>query len=94
MPIGDGFDPAGSIREAQIGFVSLADGTYTVEVDGYNFAGARQDTPTVSNTWTVSSSLPGSVRLNEILAVNSSGDDSIELFNPGTSSFALAEARP
>ncbi|MFT5105844.1 MAG: hypothetical protein ACI9UA_001466 [Pseudoalteromonas tetraodonis] len=89
LPIGDGFDPAGSIREAQIGFVSLADGTYTVEVDGYNFAGARQDTPTVSNTWTVSSSLPGSVRLNEILAVNSSGDDSIELFNPGTSSFAL-----
>jgi hypothetical protein len=89
LPIGSGFDPEGTIREAQIVLNGLADGTYTVEVEGYNFAGARQSSPTVSETWTVNASLPGSVRLNEILAVKSGGDDTIELFNPGTSSFAL-----
>ena len=89
LPIGEGFDPAGTVREAQIILTGLADGDYTVEVEGYNFAGARQTIPTVSETWSVNASLPGSVRLNEILAVNSAGDDTIELFNPGTSSFAL-----
>ncbi|YCM42810.1 lamin tail domain-containing protein [Verrucomicrobiaceae bacterium 227] len=89
LPIGDGFDPAGTVREAQIILTGLADGKYTVEVEGYNFAGSRQTLPTVSETWSVNASLPGSVRLNEILAVNSSGDDTIELFNPGTSSFVL-----
>ena len=89
LPIGDGFDPEGTVREAQIVLTGLVDGEYTVEVEGYNFAGARQSTPTVSETWSVNASLPGSVQLNEILAVNSAGDDTIELFNPGTSGFVL-----
>ncbi|MEN8864845.1 MAG: lamin tail domain-containing protein [Akkermansiaceae bacterium] len=89
LPIGSGFDPAGTVREAEIILTGLADGEYTVEVEGYNFAGARQSTPTISKSWNVNASLPGSVLLNEILAVNSNGEDTIELFNPGTSTFLL-----
>ena len=96
-PIGSGFDPAGSVRQAQIALNGLGDGAYTVEVEGQNFAGDWQAAPSVSKTWTVSSSLPGSAQLSEILAVNDSAfdvgggvfPDLIELSNPGTSSFDL-----
>ena len=91
LPIGDGFDPDnGTVRTGEIQLSGLVDGDYTVEVLGQTFAGVWQEEPTISETWTVSASLPGSVRLNEIIAAGGGSGDAVELFNPGTSSISLA----
>ncbi|MFP6882695.1 MAG: lamin tail domain-containing protein [Roseibacillus sp.] len=69
-PIGNGFvsgDP--TVRTAQIQLTGLADGTYTVFVDGQSFAGVWQETSTASRTWTVDSGLVRLV-INEVLADN------------------------
>ncbi|MDG2125456.1 MAG: right-handed parallel beta-helix repeat-containing protein, partial [Verrucomicrobiales bacterium] len=87
--IGDGFDPpAPTTRSSTISLTALADGPHTVEVEGMNFAGAWQETPSVSKTWNVNSALPASVRLNEILATGT--PDTVELFNPGPLPYDLS----
>jgi len=64
---------------------SLADGDHTVEVVGKDSAGRWQPLAEAnsSKTWTVNSSLPAAVRINEVLADSSSGSDWIELYHPG-----------
>ena len=90
-PIGNGFVPGVStVRTAQIQFTGLANGTYTVSVEGQSFAGVWQSSPTVSQTWTIDSSLSRLV-INEVLAnnggaVNHEGTfpDLIEICNFGS----------
>ncbi len=75
-PIGSRFRSGGHVfarRRSRLN--GLGDGTYTVEVEGQNFAGDWQLAPTVSKTWAVASSLPGSAQLSEVLAVNDSAFD-------------------
>lgn len=91
IDIGVGFDPdgpQGTVRTDTLELTGLADGTYTVEVLGQNFAGAWQETPTASRTWTVNSTYQDVV-INEILANNvdtfdheGTNPDVIELYNP------------
>lgn len=95
IPIGSGFDPAGTVRKGQIILASLPDGEYTVEVRGRDFAGNWQSTITPSDTWTVQRGKP-SVQINEILADNrgahlldGTAPDVIELINNGTSPIDL-----
>lgn len=83
-----------TIRSAQIILEDLAEGTYTVEVLGQDFAGNWQEEPTTSKTWTVNSR-PRLI-LSEVLAKNfatldHSGTypDLIELANTGGSSVEL-----
>ena len=95
--IGNGFDPPNAtVRLANIEFSDLPDGSYFVEVEGKTFAGEWQDEPTISRTWTVNRSLPASVVINEVLAVNNSAyehegtfPDVIELYNAGTEEYDL-----
>jgi hypothetical protein len=72
-----------------ITLTGLAEGTYTVYVQGKNAAGTWQITPTASKTWTVSNSLRR-VQINEVLAINNTAvehegtyPDLIELINSG-----------
>ena len=80
---------------APIALAGLGNGPHFVEVTGLNDAGFYQNDPvfgvdavvTVSQTWTVNTSLPG-LRINEVLAANSGGfvysnttPDAIELYN-------------
>ena len=83
-------------RTAQIELRDLPDGTYTVSVQGRTFAGVWQSTPTISDTWTVDSSLRRLV-ISEILSENGgsiehegSFPDMIELHNQGASALNLA----
>lgn len=87
--IGNGFDPQqGTLRTGIIELRDLPEGTHRVEVLGTNFAGVEQRSPTVSRTWTVSSSHK-SLIINEVLARNGSisvfgaTPDIIELYNAG-----------
>lgn len=94
LDIGDAADPfnppAATVREAQIVLSGLADGTYTVEVEGQNFGGDWQTTPTVSKTWTVDSALMRVV-INEVLADSGDGSaDKIEFYNVGANGVDLA----
>ena len=57
------------MRTAEIALTGLANGTYTVFVEGQSFAGVWQATPTASRTWTVDSNLSRLV-INEVLADN------------------------
>ncbi|MCP4849223.1 MAG: hypothetical protein GY899_14875 [Verrucomicrobiaceae bacterium] len=97
LPIGNGFDPPEiTTRVSDIELKGLQDGTYFIEVEGKTFAGEWQTTPTRSKTWTVNRSAPGSVVINEILAVNDSAyehegtfPDVIELYNTGNEDYEL-----
>ncbi len=82
-----------------IQLTGLTDGTYTVYVVAKNSAGVWQDdtAATASKAWTVNSSLPAQVRINEVLAtnvntlnVNGSKPDLIELYNDGPNSADLS----
>ena len=82
-----------------IQLTGLTDGRYTVYVVAKNSAGVWQDdtVATTSKAWTVNSSLPARVRINEVLAtnvntlnVNSSKPDLIELYNDGSNSADLS----
>jgi hypothetical protein len=66
--IGTGFDPAGTVRTGTIQLSGLADGEYSVEVLGRDFAGNWQ-TEASSARFTVNANAPA-VRINEILADN------------------------
>ncbi|MBN2476320.1 MAG: lamin tail domain-containing protein [Pirellulales bacterium] len=78
----------------------LADGDYTVEVQGKNRANVWQDEAdaSVSQTWAVDTSpLPLRVRINEVLAINTAAvehegtyPDLIELYNAGPNAVDLA----
>ena len=84
---------------------NLADGPHTVVVRGKNDAFYYQDYPalgpdatvTTSQTWIVKASMPGHVRLNEVLAhnvstamANGSHADAVELYNDGGQAVDLA----
>ena len=73
-----------------ITLTGLTAGTHNLQVRGKNDAGDYQAAPTVA-IWTVDPTFTPPVRLNEILATNTSAylngaayPDAIELFNPGT----------
>jgi len=95
IPIGAGFVGDGAtVRSVEVQLDSLADGPYTIEAIGQDFAGVWQDeaSPTTARPWTVDTSGPPPVDLviNEILAsagqlVSPLGTttDLIELFNRG-----------
>lgn len=85
-----------TVRTAQIQLSELADGTYTVFVEGRTYAGVWQSTPTASRSWTVDSALSRLV-INEVLADNDGAvahegtfPDIIELRNSGASPVDLA----
>ena len=85
-----------TVRTVQIQLSELADGTYTVFVEGRTFAGVWQSTPTASRSWTVDSTLFRLV-INEVLADNDgviahegTFPDIIELCNSGSSPVDLA----
>ena len=95
IAIGAGFDPNGTQRTDQLDLMNLADGDYTVEVIGQDFAGNWQVEPTVSRTWTVQRQLQRIV-INEVLASNSSTlnhfgskPDMVELYNAGSDAVNL-----
>jgi hypothetical protein len=95
LPIGRGFDPAGTVRTAQIQLSGLADGQYAVEVQGRDFAGNWQPAPTVVPPWTVVGDL-GKLVINEVLAINhtvlndvGTRPDLIELHNAGAAPVSL-----
>lgn len=88
-----------------ISLINLTNGNYAVEIAGKMDAGFYQDAAnlgdaalvTTSRIWTVNTSLPGTVRLNEILArnrntlvTNGESPDLIELFNPSQVSIDLS----
>ncbi|MEZ5303595.1 MAG: lamin tail domain-containing protein, partial [Verrucomicrobiales bacterium] len=97
LPIGSGFDPdPGTVRSATIELADLADGTYTVFVQGQDFAGNWQDEPTASLTWTVDAALAPQALINEVFAHNVSAypgggsyPDYVEFYNPGSAPFPL-----
>ncbi|MBL49807.1 MAG: hypothetical protein CMP28_12775 [Roseibacillus sp.] len=83
-------------RSAEIRLSGLDRGTYTVFVEGRDYAGVWQDQPTASHSWTVDASLSRLV-INEVLADNGGGHehegtfpDLIELGNPGSGPANLA----
>ncbi|MCA9213170.1 MAG: lamin tail domain-containing protein [Planctomycetales bacterium] len=84
---GGEFSTERAIDEA-IQLSNLANGDYTVDVIGKNALGFVQSQPTSSETWTVDRNSPASVRINEVLASQSTIEidgeypDLIELFNP------------
>lgn len=90
-------------RDSQIVLSGLADGAYSVEVLGQDFAGVWQTTPTASATWIVDAAftpapVPGSVRINEVLARNVTAwqqgpdyPDMVELHNPGDTPVSLED---
>jgi hypothetical protein len=95
LPIGAGFDPAGTVRTATLTLANLADGQYVVEVVGRDFAGNWQLQPTKTPAFRVATGEP-LVRLNEILADNrrSFGEgnqrpDYVELYNAGGNAIDL-----
>lgn len=67
-----------------ISLSGLSEGAHQVEVLGKDSAGRWQTTPNSSEVWTVTATLPGSVRINEVLADRSDGPDWVELHNPGS----------
>ncbi len=90
IAIGAGFDVDGTQRTDSIELTNLADGDYTVEVVGQDFAGNWQLEPTVSRTWTVQRQVQQLV-INEVLASNQttlkhfgSDPDLVELYNGST----------
>ncbi len=94
-PIGNGFDPTGTVRTARIELADLADGAYSVEVIGKDFAGNWQATPTQSASWTVQGN-SSRILISEVLANNQetldyfgARPDAIELHNAGSSSLNL-----
>lgn len=96
IAVGDGFDPGGTVRTAQLTLEDLADGPHWVEVVGQDFAGNWQAVPTRSETWTVGPAVAG-IRINEVLASNQdvfehegSSPDIVELHNPGSLPFDLS----
>ncbi|MCY2951560.1 MAG: lamin tail domain-containing protein [Planctomycetota bacterium] len=88
-----------------ISLTNLANGPHTVDVIGKNDAGLYQDSTilgsdaliTHSRTWTVdSTAIAPHIRINEVLALNTSLDhngslpDMIELYNDGAADFDLS----
>jgi len=88
-----------------ISLAGLANGSYVVEVSGKRDSGLYQDAiefsdsavTSTSRTWTVNTSLPGGLRLNEVLArnrftlvTNGESPDLIELHNSGNSTVDLS----
>jgi hypothetical protein len=79
-----------------ISLTNLADGTYTVEVQGKNSAGSWQDTPTVSKTWTVQNlpadtdgdGLPDAWETANGLNPNSAADAQLDKDGDGASNFS------
>ncbi len=95
IDIGTGYDPNGTVRTSQITLENLAEGEYTVEVLGRDFAGNWQAVPTRSQTWNVQPQL-NRLQINEVLATNQqtlndagARPDLIELYNGGNSEVAL-----
>lgn len=72
-----------------ITLTGLSLGDHQVEVLGKDSAGVWQTEPNASATWTVTTTLPAAVRINEVLADNSSGFDWVELYNGGSSDLDL-----
>lgn len=72
-----------------ISLSGLALGDYQVEVLGKDSNGIWQTTPNVSRIWTVTTTLPPVVRINEILADSMTGPDWVEFYNAGSSDFNL-----
>ncbi len=105
LQLGTGVDHNVAVidRDSQIILTGLADGEYSVEVLGQDFAGVWQTTPTATATWTVDSGftpaiIPGSVRINEVLASNITAwaqgpayPDMVELHNPGDTPVSLED---
>ncbi|MFO1512112.1 MAG: lamin tail domain-containing protein [Verrucomicrobiota bacterium] len=88
-----------------IALTSLTSGSYVVEVSGKRDSGLYQDATefansalvTTSRTWTVNTTLPGGLRLNEILArnrftlvTNGESPDLFELFNSSGATIDLS----
>ncbi|MCA9211951.1 MAG: CotH kinase family protein [Planctomycetales bacterium] len=95
IPIGNGFDPNGTVRKDTITLVSLDDGDYVVEVQGRDFAGNWLPDIATSRTWTVERGV-ASIQINEVLAdnrgayrVQGATPDVIELMNNGTAAIDL-----
>jgi hypothetical protein len=89
-------------RSEPIVLTGLSDGEHRVEVITRDSAGVWQDPSqaTVSRTWTVDTSLPARLRVNEVLAVNSGAlvhegttPDAIELYYDAPSSAAPLNLR-
>ena len=83
------------VRTAEIQLTDLADGDYTVFVQGKNLAQVWQTQPTASKTWTVDSQLTRLV-INEVMARNDTTlendgtfPDLIELYNAGAAALNL-----
>ncbi len=87
---------------SEIELSGLEPGNYTISVIGRDALGQWQDDTdaTTSHTWQVDPTLPGSVRLNEILTSNTAAyqagnefPDVIELYNDGGADFDLSGFR-
>jgi hypothetical protein len=72
-----------------ISLIGLALGDYQVEVLGKDSNGVWQTVPNASRIWTVTTTLPPVVRINELLADSSTGADWVEFYNAGSSAFNL-----
>ncbi len=87
---------------------ALTNGSYVVQASGKRDSGLYQDASefgagaitTTSRTWTVNTSLPGGLRLNEVLArnrltlvTNAESPALVELFNSGGSAIDLSGKR-
>jgi hypothetical protein len=73
-----------------ISLTGLALGDHQVEVLGKDSAGVWQTVPNASQVWTVTTTLPAVVQINEVMADSSTGLDWVELYNSGSSSFDLS----
>ena len=87
--IGNGFDPpAATLRAAVISLSGLADGSYTVEVEGRSFAGEWQETP--DGVEDLDGGLIASrFRQDQRDSSSPAIPDMVEFFNPGLTGYDL-----